>query len=359
MNPKTQAFVKGKLREYYSKKGVKQPNDLKSREFGFGNEKKIDYRHHAFGTPEELKMYFVDKAPLYASYSSAYYEFPDARPMQKKNFKGADLIFEFDSDCTHAKETLTCTACMDEMKNETTKLIEDFLVPDFGFSQRDISVAFSGSRGFHIHVKNELVRQLSQDARREIIDYVQAKDLKTPNWQHGPTPQSGGWYGKIARLLCDYVEHPEHYTIRSKEVAGKTEAERRALLEKMKTGNYDQFRRSGVLWKRILEIKKVHLSANIDQSVTFDLSRLIRLPSTIHGGSSLIACEVRNLDKFEPFKDAVAFYNPPVEIKALHDIPMFTLKGQSFGAMQKGSAAQVPEYAAMFLMCKGMAEIGT
>jgi len=282
MNEKTQQFVKEKFSEYYRKKGVIPPTDIKNREFGFGFEKKIDYRHHEFKTREELKAYFVDKGPFYASYSSGYYEFPAARPMPKKNYQGADLIFEFDADCTHDKETLTCTKCLDKMKYETIRLIDDFLVPDFGFYRNDIMTAFSGSRGYHIHVKNSLVRQLSQSARHEIVDYLQAKDLETPDWRHGPVPQDGGWNGKIARLMIDYVEHPDHYTIRSKEIAGMSSEQRRALVEKMKNGNYDQFKRSGVLWKRILDLKKVHLSANIDQSVTFDLSRLIRLPSTIH-----------------------------------------------------------------------------
>ena len=69
------------------------------REFGFGGwEKKIEFRHMAFRSAEDLRMALVRDRPLYVSASSAYYEYPDARPMPRKHWLGADLVFDLDVD---------------------------------------------------------------------------------------------------------------------------------------------------------------------------------------------------------------------------------------------------------------------
>jgi len=72
----------------------------------------------------------------------------------------------------------------------------------------------------------------------------------------------------------------------------------------------------------------------------------------------LLAAEIKlsELDKFEPFRDAVAFYNPPVTVKMNKDVPQSILKDETFGPFKKDRDHELPEYAAMFLICKGYAE---
>jgi len=53
----------------------------------------------------------------------------------------------------------------------------DFLEDDFSFD--DLTVVFSGGRGYHVHVRDESVRELDSEARREVVDYVRAIDLDT------------------------------------------------------------------------------------------------------------------------------------------------------------------------------------
>ena len=138
-------------------------------------------------------------------HSCAYYENPDF-DMDKKGWLGADLVFDIDADhiptsCDKIHDEFTCTICgfsgkgitpeicpacegtkfetktwpcelcLDSARTEAVKLI-DMLTNDFGFAQDELRVFFSGHRGYHIHVENEVVRSLDAMARKEIVDYV-------------------------------------------------------------------------------------------------------------------------------------------------------------------------------------------
>ena len=326
--------------EYYQKKGIIPPADFEKREFGFGNDKKIDYRHHGFKTVDELKGYFITNTPLYASFSSAYYEFPSTQPMNRKNMLGADLIFEFDAECPHNK--MACTECLEKAKQDTIRLIEDFLIPDFGFNKSDITLTFSGSRGYHVYIVNDEVKHLGGEARRQIVDYLQARNLDIEgmiNRKSDAVLDSKGWKGRLARAAYDYIQHSR---LTHKDYISKKIAE----------GNYDSFKGNKSFWLKILKNKTVNLGSAIDQSVTIDISRLIRMPSTLHGGSSLLCTRVENLDKFNPFNDVVVFYNPPMKIKMTRDVGEFVLKDQTFEPLVHGQEASLPEYAALYLICK-------
>ncbi|MCL5430059.1 MAG: DNA primase catalytic subunit PriS, partial [Candidatus Marsarchaeota archaeon] len=136
----TQEFTKRLLKEYYSKASADDiaPPHAKSREYGFGDfEKKISFRHKAFASANELKKYIVDNAPAFISYSSAEYESPDARPMENKGWLGSELIFDLDATDLHLEcqkqhgRSWVCDNCLDSVKSETVRLVEDFLMPDF------------------------------------------------------------------------------------------------------------------------------------------------------------------------------------------------------------------------------------
>jgi DNA primase small subunit len=177
-------FIRERFAKYYSSVSPKPPHSVASREWGFGGwEKKIESRHAKFASAEELHAYLRRNAPFYISHSSAVYQFPDARPMERKNWLGADLIFDIDADqlkCPCLEKHgpgWVCDECLGAAKDEALKLIEDFLVTDFGFSRQKLLVNFSGNRGYHIHVLEEDILGLSGPQRREISDYIMGKGL--------------------------------------------------------------------------------------------------------------------------------------------------------------------------------------
>lgn len=286
-------YIREKIREYY-RGGISAPVEIEKREFGIGDfEKKIVVRHLAFQNMSQLHSFLIQEAPPYVSQSISYYEYPDGRPMEKKNWLGADLVFDLDADevpCGKKHiEKWFCKDCLENVKNETLKLI-DLLTGDFGIEKKELKILFSGNKGYHVHIRTPEVKGLDQDARKEIVEYIRRDSGKKP---------------------------------------GK--------------GNIDI--RSG----RKLMPENV-LSAKIDPSVTFDLSKLIRMPDSIHGSSGLKVCHITNLEKFDPFRDAVVFGEKEVGIMA--DSPEFTLKDRTFGPF-KNQEVKLPEYAAIYLILKG------
>ena len=66
---------------------------------------------------------------------------------------------------------------MEKKSNEILKLINDFLVPDFNIDKKELKIAFSGHRGYHLKIENEKIRNLSSAERREMTDYLTGENL--------------------------------------------------------------------------------------------------------------------------------------------------------------------------------------
>lgn len=132
-------------------------------------------RHRAFSSEGEAIEYLRGMVPAHVYHSAAYYQFPGAGTMKEKKWEGADLIFDLDAD--HLPQKASSYAQMlANVKSETAKLL-DFLLEDFGFGEETIRVAFSGGRGYHIHVYDPRVLTLESAQRREIVDYLSGTGL--------------------------------------------------------------------------------------------------------------------------------------------------------------------------------------
>ncbi|MFH1587977.1 MAG: DNA primase small subunit domain-containing protein [Candidatus Diapherotrites archaeon] len=112
-----QNYLKKEFSSYYKSNPVKGIPRLNEREFGFGNfGQKISSRHLSFNNAKEMNEFLVNDSPFYFSYSVAYYKFPNARPMEAKEWKGSDLVFEFDADdlkteCSEKHTFWKCPSC--------------------------------------------------------------------------------------------------------------------------------------------------------------------------------------------------------------------------------------------------------
>ncbi|NIU39421.1 hypothetical protein GWN65_05490, partial [Candidatus Bathyarchaeota archaeon] len=69
------------------------------------------------------------------------------------------------------EKTWPCEICLESAKEETIKLM-DLLSNDLGFSTTDMSLSFSGHRGYHLHVENKDILTLNSASRKEIVDYI-------------------------------------------------------------------------------------------------------------------------------------------------------------------------------------------
>ena len=354
-------FLHRKFSDYYSSSTV-SVRGLEKREFGFGGwEKKIEFRHLSFKNESELRARLVAEAPLYISHSLAYYEFPDARPMPRKIWEGSDLIFDLDAE-GHSCGKFTCQQCLDRVKADAIKLIEEFLLPDFGFSKSELAVNFSGSRGYHVHVVSDAIYDLDREARREIADYVSGTGLSFERlfWNEGkkffgPSLEQGGFGGKFARAFVAKLSD-DSFAISIARKLKKPE-EKEKLKAAIERGNWDNIgitNREKKLSEKFEEMK-LTMAGRIDANVTADTSKLIRMPDSIHGGSGFSAKRLSSPDAitaFEPMRSAPVFGSAPMKLKATEAIPALNIRDFSFGPIPAGEVRELPEACAIYLICK-------
>jgi DNA primase small subunit len=389
MNERTKQFVVSAFQNYYATADIKLPPEFTSREWGFieftSGQDTFMKRHRAFGSEGELHDYLRGIGPAHAYYSVAYYEYPGAPKMKEKNWLKADLIFDIDSD--HLPGGINSYADMLEKgKRETLKLLE-FLMDDFGFREDQVHAVFSGGRGYHFHISEESVLSLGSAERREIVDYVSSKGLnleriftkkdisgdagaESAKMSVFPSEDDGGWGGRVNRHLITYLT-----SISKNEDAidiltgfdgiGKVKAKKiidvfqdESRVAALKKGKMDAL---GGIKKELLETivnqGVEQMAACVDEPVTADIKRLIRLPGSLHGksGMKVTALSIDELETFEPLNDAVVFSDKSVKIKVIKPFAV-QMKGKDL--MVDEGVQEVPEYAAIYLMCRGVAEYG-
>ncbi len=367
-------FVQRLFQTYYSGHAP-APSRTASREFGFGFEKKIDFRHKSFSSEKELSDYLVREAPLFASYSCAYYEYPAARPMEKKQFLGSDLVFDLDAAFEHeGHNPLVCPHCLKLVKNDAIRLLEDFLLKDFGFSRKEVLVKFSGQKGYHLHLESESVQQLSQDGRGQLLDYVSGTKISVENLLEkeelsvegkkavrvmGPSSKSAGWkkkfYDSAVQLLSNDYEQLKALGL-SPALSKKIAENRQILFDSLRRGNWGAVKGMESAWQLAFEDAVRKNAVTVDRSVTFDLARLIRLQDTLHGDTGLVAKQVHSLDSFDPLQDAVAFSKSKTFPVRIFDDVSFSFIGKDW-SFKNGDTAEVPAAVGVFLLCKKKAAL--
>ncbi len=406
MIPLSQQYVYQLFSGFYARAGIEAPSAMPQREFAFLLLKqRVMVRHASFMNPEGLKSYICKNVPSDVYHSCAYYEDPSA-PMDKKGWLGSDLVFDIDADhiptsCNKSHDEWTCKQCglsgkgetpqkcskcgserLDEKtwpcelcltsaKLETTKLI-DMLLTDFGFSEKDLRVFFSGHRGYHVHVTSESSKKLDALSRKEIVDYITgvglevSKKAKDPSRTTPPVFQLHD-YGRHKRLRQDLREFVEKATRNDLQNAGiRSTKAIAALLEYKKQvleRCIDENRWTSVngitdeTWLKLAEYLTNLASAKIDTVVTTDIHRLIRMNGSLHGKTGLkkIDFPISRLAVFDPFEEAVAFKKGKVKV-FVSSAPEFRLGGGMFGPF-KDQDVELPTAAAVLLVCKGRAEV--
>ncbi|OEU72584.1 MAG: hypothetical protein BA869_12700 [Desulfuromonadales bacterium C00003107] len=388
MNEKTKKFVRSKFREYYRTAKIELPSDLWMRELGFVHfdpsypAKLVMRRHKSFNTDVDLLNHLKENAPAHAYHSAAIYKYP-AADMASKDWLGADLIFDLDADHGVDETELqkySYEDLLELVKKETEKLI-DFMLDDFGFQEDDIELVFSGSRGYHIHIQKKEVRRLGSQERREIVDYITATGLDMDSFLKGGEKSgredlkfiADGWGKLLLNGLIDFLheiaEIEEEEAIKVVKRAGVKErkkaegiiriAKDETVMKRIERGNIPQFAKS-IKWseitKAVTNAVRVKYADRPDEPVTADIKRLIRLPTSLHGKSSLNAkpLKLETFADFDPLEDAVVFGDSPVEIQMVRTSAI-RMKGERYKA-EEGEIATLPEHVALYFLCRGAAE---
>jgi DNA primase small subunit len=139
-------------------------------------------------------------------------------------------------------------------------------------------------------------------------------------------------------------------------------------MEGVRKGNWDTVKMTAAqkseLAKKVIESASVHIEgfgeagSEVDAGVTFDVSKLIRLPESLHGETGLAARRisgVSELASFDPMTSAVVLGDAPIRIKCGR-VPKFTMKGVEYGPFNN-EEVELPEHAAVYLVCKRKATL--
>lgn len=376
-------FVKTTFQQYYASNSVTLPDRFGRREFAFvlfGGKGML--RHLGFEKREMVSDFLSERAPQHAYYSSAYYQHPDAPKMVEKNWMGAELIFDLDSDHLPNAEKMGYVESLHEVKKEFIKLIDEFLLGDFGFKEKHMELYFSGGRGYHCHIKDPAILDLDSNERREIVDYITGRDLQdslifheqaTGRKRYGshsfasgkslkmPTPDQEGWKGRISRGVIDLVNEIKKSDdpLRKLEEYGvnRHDAERLVAelseerMRRIQDGLLDQSKTIRKFFlNSALRKTAVSLSAGeTDEPVTCDVKRLIRLPSSLHGktGFKVVKIPVEALKDFDPLRDAVVLPEDPVWVMNQKQLNIEMNNQQYHLAVGE---QEVPTYLAVFLL---------
>ncbi|AEA47903.1 DNA primase catalytic subunit PriS [Archaeoglobus veneficus] len=356
---RTKIYLTRKFSEYYARATLKLPREFKRREWAFvpldALPAFVMHRHIAFESEEQLKTYILNTIPAHIYYSSAYYLQPDAEKMEDKGWMKADLIFDIDADHLPIK-VKSMEAALKVAKKEIIRLVK-ILEEDFGIDEKDMKIVFSGGRGYHLHVYSDEFTGLGSAERREIVDYLLLNQ---------PARCTSTQWLRIARCVAKRLAievkkgNLPKYGISGKQLERFQAAFNRETLERIAEGDFSVFKgkRAERMLETFVEECINRLAVHVDAPVTADTRRLIRFPGSLHGktGLKVTPVSIDDIEDFDPLVDALAFGDEKVKIRSLTKVRL-KMAGEEI-KLAAGEKAVVPEYAAVFLLCRGMALYG-
>ena len=391
-------FMLKAFKKYYRTESAILPDRFARREFGFMFfDKNFVQRHLSFSSPEELHRYMQGNVPAHSYYSTSYYRKPNEPVMEDKQWLGAELIFDLDADHLDGAKEMTYAQMILQIRSEMINLVDSFLLGDLGFSEDQVHITFSGGRGYHAHVRTPDVMELGTHERRELVDYITGSGLNI-DWVFPinrvatskvvtgngvrtnvakdrliPPADAGGWKKRMRGGLMDVVnvfcdcdmkeikrEYPSIKKSDGKSIAKAQEELRKARGVLFEKNNMAMLSTSvqNMLMKVMKEDVAYRLSGEVDEPVTADIKRLIRLPGSVHGKSGLRVTPItrEQLTDFDPLQMAVpdVYSDDPVKITMRKPADL-DMKGEHFSL--KGET-EVPEFAAVFLIGRKMADFG-
>jgi len=414
------SYLNRLFQRYYDEKRNQIPeiNSFQKREFGIIPwNKQIMIRHLAFENLDNFRNRLALDGPRHVYSSGTLYDIPDHMDMKEKGYLGCDLIIDIDVDhfytpckdehdvwyckeCGHTGKGMpdkkckkcgnnkfktiawVCDDCLEIAKQSIVKLVNDFLIPDFGMEKSELNIAFSGHRGYHVKVENEKIRKLSSEGRREIADYLSGNNIsfellgfrEISNNIFGLRRENIGWSQKIIDKMVEILNGPdlvfEHLMMKfglGKEQIKSFQNYKNDFLDIITNKSphnvwaIEGFNKNS--WIKFLDGIVREVGVEIDEPVTIDIHRLIRYPGTLHGktGFKVVELTLTELHDFSPLNeinknlDPIVFYSNKVnqKLKVIENVlPLTKMKGETFGPYKQGEIIEVPNHVAVMLLAK-------
>ncbi len=366
-------------------------------------------RHIGIGSHEELVQALVESPPQGAYHSAAFYNVPVAKIMEEKGWLGSELVFDIDADhlkvaCTrehdawfcknkdcgamgHGEPPQTCPhcggsslavrkwfcdRCLGVAKSNAIRLHDEFLVNDLGLDPASITLNYSGHRGYHVRVNDAEVNTLNSAARVELVHFIKGIGLDSERLVHLereavviPNRQAPAWAGRIADALIRFIRDIDTYEGTDRWLSVLREERSREILLAGLSRNPPII--SGAVkglgiksWREIVARAVEQDGVKIDEPVTHDVHRIIRLIGSLNGKTGFLVKKLTRdeLDTFDPFVDSIVMTGDlRVRIRPMPlPVPKFKIGDEYYGPYND-ETVDLPMAAAVFLLCKGVATI--
>ena len=385
--------------QYYQNASLWSPPRIKTREWmfiPFGGAPPL--RHKSFSDVNQVQSFLAQRAMHSCFYSTAYWRRPYELKMADKLWQGADLIFDLDGDHLPGVTDRDFPGMLAVIQEQAWSLWNDYLEPEFGFSQEHLQVTFSGHRGFHLHYRDPRLFHLDSEARRELVSHIRGEGVDVQGGLARYHDQDAkGWTQRIRDGMDEMImtlrgihrgAEGSNAELRRLEAAlqslqdreGNTSQRSAAAInrlaelmahdnriQRLKEGKFELLGNYQTLFLNLLKADAsvvLGSAGETDEVVTIDVRRQIRWPTSLHGKSGMRVSEFP-LARLDP--DGSHAYNPLHEAFVLgmddaHEVEWVVDDAVAqFGERRIestiGERFRIHESGATFLVLKGWAKL--
>ena len=385
--------------QYYQNASLWSPPRIKTREWmfiPFGGAPPL--RHKSFSDVNQVQSFLAQRAMHSCFYSTAYWRRPYELKMADKLWQGADLIFDLDGDHLPGVTDRDFPGMLAVIQEQAWSLWNDYLEPEFGFSQEHLQVTFSGHRGFHLHYRDPRLFHLDSEARRELVSHIRGEGVDVQGGLARYHDQDAkGWTQRIRDGMDEMImtlrrihrgAEGSNAELRRLEAAlqslqdreGNTSQRSAAAIkrlaelmdhdnrvQRLKEGKFELLGNYQTLFLNLLKADAsvvLGSAGETDEVVTIDVRRQIRWPTSLHGKSGMLVSEFP-LARLDP--DGSHAYNPLHEAFVLgmddaHEVEWVVDDAVAqFGERRIestiGERFRIHESGATFLVLKGWAKL--
>lgn len=385
--------------QYYQHASLWSPPRVKTREWmfiPFGGAPPL--RHKSFSNVNQVQSFLSQRAMHSCFYSTAYWRRPFELKMADKLWQGADLIFDLDGDHLPGVTDRDFPGMLEVIQEQAWSLWNDFLEPEFGFSEEHLQVTFSGHRGFHLHYRDPNLFHLDSEARRELVSHIRGEGVDVQGGlarYHDATAK--GWTQRIRQGMDDMIETLQsihrgddgsNAELRRLESALKSLQDREGntsqrsssaikrlaelmvhdqRVRRLKEGKFELLGNYQTLFLNLLKADAsvvLGSAGETDEVVTIDVRRQIRWPTSLHGKSGMRVSEFPlarldpdSSDAYNPLHEAyVLGLDDRIEVEWTVDDAVAQFGDQRFES-EIGKRFSTHESGATFLVLKGWASL--
>ena len=308
------ATPKERVRYYREEWDVKDipefiSNSINKREFGFDHMGRgPNDRYRTFRNMDLLRKFLRYRAPFAAYSSVAFYD----KPQRRDGWVKSELVFDVDAKDIPLRECGcegVCEICLNQAREIVCSLI-DTLKGDLGL--KNLHVIYSG-RGYHLRLFDETIMKADSDVRGQIVQYIIGAEVPRNEYanegvnyklEHFTIPFG---YPKV------FSDRTRYALLHLKEDTQLDDVNQKLIKDAIKNNELLKSNQWGIFRGKIGPIRYQKLIKSIaslnmglvDAKVSIDLKRILRLPSSLHSMVSMKCSEVRNIETFDPFKEAV------------------------------------------------------